>query len=107
MPWKKGWSIATGKSLSEALIFASNNLQFNDRLFIELFMTFGTIFVHNMFSPCSAKRRASEKNLPIKPSQNKKGHVVIECPLMYISTAYYVSSILLPRSLSHENLVEN
>ena len=26
----------TGKSLSEALIFASNNLQYDDRLFIEL-----------------------------------------------------------------------
>ena len=27
---------ATGKSLSEALIFASTNPQYNDRLFIEL-----------------------------------------------------------------------
>ena len=26
----------TGKSLSEALIFASNNLQYDDKLFIEL-----------------------------------------------------------------------
>ena len=64
----------TGKSLSEALIFASTNPQYDDRLFIELqvqymkipssnlgrtccvqklFLTFRTIFVHNMFSPCS------------------------------------------------------
>ena len=59
----------TGKSLSEVLIFASTNPQYDNRLFIELqvqyntsnlgraccvqklFPTFGTIFVHNMFSP--------------------------------------------------------
>ena len=72
--------------MSEALIFASTNPQYDDRLFIELqvqymkipssslgrtccvqklFPTFRTIFVHNMFSPCSAKRRASEKDLPV------------------------------------------
>ena len=64
--------VDTGKSLSEALIFASTNPQYDDRLFIELqlqymkipssnlgrtccvqklFLTFRTIFVHNMFSP--------------------------------------------------------
>ena len=64
----------TGKSLSEALIFASTNPQYDKRLFIELqvqymkipssehgvnmlwtefFLTFKTIYVHNMFSPCS------------------------------------------------------
>ena len=64
---------STGKSLSEALIFASTNPQYDNRLFIELhvqymkmprsnlrrtcceqklFLTFRTIFVHNMFSPC-------------------------------------------------------
>ena len=78
---------ATGKSLSEALIFASSNPQYDDRFFIELqvqymkipssilgrtccvqklFLTFRTIFVHNMFSPCSAKRRASDKDLPVQ-----------------------------------------
>ena len=76
----------TGKSLSEALIFASTNPQYEVRLFIQLrvqymkipssnlertgcvqklFLTFRTIFVHNMFSPCSAKRRASEKDLHV------------------------------------------
>ena len=76
----------TGKSLSEALIFASSNSQYDNRLFIELqvqymkipssnlgrtccvqklFLTFWTIFVHNIFSPCSAKRRASDKDLPV------------------------------------------
>ena len=76
-----------GKSFSEALIFASTKPQYYDRsLFIELqvqymkipssnlgrtccvqklFPTFRTIFVHNMFSPCSAKRRASDKDLPV------------------------------------------
>ena len=66
----------TGKSLSEALIFASTNLQYDNRLFIELpvkymklqahnalrtccvhklvfVLTFRTIYVHNMFSTCS------------------------------------------------------
>ena len=73
----------TGKSLSEALIFESTNPQYDNRLFIALqveymkipsskqgrtccvqkfFLTFRTIFVQNMFTPCSAKRRASEKD---------------------------------------------
>ena len=86
---------ATGKSLTEALIFATTNPQYDDRLFIELqvqyrkipssnsihensklkpwetccvqklFLTFRTIFVHNMLSPCSEKRRASDKDLPV------------------------------------------
>jgi hypothetical protein len=79
-------ALIIGKSLSEALIFASTNSQYDDRLFIELqvqymkipssnlgitccvqklFLTFRTIFVHNMFSPCSAKRRAPDKDLPV------------------------------------------
>ena len=78
--------IATGKSLSEALIFASTNPQNDDKLFIELqvqymkipssnlgrtccvqklFLTFRTIFVHIILYPCSAKRRASDKDLPV------------------------------------------
>ena len=35
----------------------------------KLFLTFRTIFVHNMFSPCSAKlskRRATDKDLPVQ-----------------------------------------
>ena len=69
----------TGKSLSEALIFASTNPQYDDRLFIELqvhymkiprsnlgrtccvqklFLTFRTIFVHNMFSPRYCKKKS-------------------------------------------------
>ena len=73
-PWSNLGFLGTGKSLSETLIFASNNPQYDDRLFIELqvqyqkipssnlgraccvqklFLTFRTIFVHNMFSPCS------------------------------------------------------
>ena len=69
----------TGKSLSEAPIFASTNPQYDDRLFIELqvqcmeipssehrenilctqivffifVLTFRTLYVHNMFSTCS------------------------------------------------------
>ena len=62
----------TCKSLSDAFIFASTNPQYDNRLFIELQVQymkisssnlgtaccvqkfFLTIFVHNMFSPCSA-----------------------------------------------------
>jgi hypothetical protein len=79
-------SHSQGKSLSEPLVFASTNPHYDDRLFIELqvqymkipssnlgrtccvqklFLRFRTIFVHNMFSPCSAKRRASDKDLPV------------------------------------------
>ena len=68
------------------LYFASTNPQYDNRLFIELqvqymkipssnlgrtrcaqklFLTFKTIFVNNMFSPCSAKRRASDKDLSV------------------------------------------
>ena len=73
-----------GKSLSEALIFASTNPQYEDRLFIELqaqtwgehvVLSLRTIFVHNMFSPCSAKRRASDKDLPV----TKKLTAVMSC----------------------------
>ena len=81
-----------GKSLSEALIFASTKPQYDDRLFIELqvqyvkipssnlgrtccvqklLLTFRTIFVHNMFSPCSEKRRASDKDLPVQQKEAK------------------------------------
>ena len=81
------WTLmTTGKSLSEALIFVSTNPQYDNRLFIELqvqymkvpssnlrgaccvqklFLTFRTIFAHNRFAPCSAKRRASDKDLPV------------------------------------------
>ena len=68
------------------LFFVSTNPQHDVRLFIELqvqymkipssnlgktcsvqklLLTFRTIFVHKMFSPCSAKRRASDKDLPV------------------------------------------
>ena len=66
-------AVCTDKSLSEALIFASTNTQYDDRLFIELrvqymkipssehvvytncfvfVLTLRTIYVHNMFSTC-------------------------------------------------------
>ena len=32
----------------------------------KLILTFRTIYVHNVFSSCSAKIRASDKNLPVK-----------------------------------------
>ena len=76
----------TGKYLSEALILVSTNPQYDDILFMDLqvqymkipssnlgrvccaqklFQKFRTIIVHNMFSPCSEKRRAPYKDLPV------------------------------------------
>ena len=85
--------------MSEALIFASTNQQYDNRLFIELqvqymkspssnqgrtscvqklFLTFRAIFVHNIFSPYSAKRRASDKDLPVqKKTKLKNWNVII------------------------------
>jgi hypothetical protein len=89
--------VNTGKSLSEALIIASTNPQYENRLFNELkvqymkipsstlgrtccvqklFLTFRTIFVHNMFSPCSANRRASDKDLPV-PTRHFRWYLVV------------------------------
>ena len=81
--------------MSEALILASTDPQYENRLCIELqvqymkipssnlgrtccvqkfFLTFRTIFVHNVFSPCSAKRKASDKDLPVKLLTMKAYH---------------------------------
>ena len=90
----------TGKSLSEALIFALTNPQYDDKLFIELqvqymkipssnpgrtccvqklFLTFRTISVHNMFSPSSAKIRASDKGLPVPPIGSSSFETSVFC----------------------------
>ena len=70
---------STGKSLSEALIFASTNPQYDDRLFIELQVQYIKIPSSNLgrtccvqklfpeqflYTTCSAKTRASDKDLP-------------------------------------------
>ena len=68
--------------MSEALIFASTNPQYDDVLFIELQVQYVKIpssehganllcteidfDIQNMFSPCSAKIRASDKDLPVQ-----------------------------------------
>ena len=102
---KFGWgkfnlNCFTGKSLSEALTFTSTNPQCDDRLFIELqvqylkipslnlgrtccvqklSLTFRTIFVHKMFSPYSSKRRASDKDLPVKNKLADKMFILMRC----------------------------
>ena len=40
-------------------------------------LTFRTIFVHNMFSTCSAKRRASDEDLPVSTHSNHVKKIVI------------------------------
>ena len=55
------YRLFTGKSLSEALIFVSTNPHYVDRLFGELQVQYMKI----PGSTCSAKRRASDKDLPV------------------------------------------
>ena len=42
----------------------------------EIVLAFRTIFVHNMFSPCSVKRRASDKDLPVQLEYYRVKHGV-------------------------------
>ena len=72
-------ALFTGNYFSEALILASTNPQFDDRLLIELQDQYIKIpssnlgrtccvqklFLKFMFSQCSAKRKASDKDLPV------------------------------------------
>ena len=44
----------------------------------KLFLTFRTIFIHNMFSPCSAKRRASDKGLAVN-WENFISELIVGC----------------------------
>ena len=59
-------NITTDCSLNYNSIHENSKLKSGGTCCVEkLFLTFRTIFVHNMFSPCSAKRRASDKDLPV------------------------------------------
>jgi hypothetical protein len=65
------------------------------------FWTFRTIFEHDMFYPCSAKRRASDKDLPVNVKLTVKissiGLVKKKRSLLKVrlfQTAFVVSSIL-------------
>ena len=51
-------SISTGKSLSEALIFASTNPQYDDRLFIELQLKYMKIPSSNHVLPLFCKKKS-------------------------------------------------
>ena len=53
----------------------------------DLFLTLRTILVHIMFSPCSAKRRASDKDLPVHTTiaENLKSLDFIICKLANFS----------------------
>ena len=50
------WLICTGQSLSEALIFASTNLQFDDKLFIELQVQYMKIPSSNLGITCCVQK---------------------------------------------------
>ena len=109
------------------LIFESTNPQYLERLFIEsqvqymkitssnlgikccvqkLFLTFRKIFVHNMFSPCSAKRRASDKDLLV----HTRCGLQLQCLDAFIylywvvkKVAFMVVKIFLISHFFHEN----
>ena len=62
----------TGKSLSEALLFVELG---ENMLCAEIVSDIQNNFctqVHNMFSPCSTKRRASDKDLHVLYKLGKK-----------------------------------
>ena len=64
----------------------------------KLFMTFRTFFVHNMFSPCSAKRRASDKDLPVWPLKAKSPTILppsLPTPRTQTTTIFWVNVVLL------------
>ena len=106
----------TRKILSEALIFASTNPQYEGKLFIELqvqymkipssnlgrtccvqklFLTLRTIFEHNMFSSCSAKRRASDKDLPVLLCAVRPLLLPMDVGRLAVHVAYCISKKLL------------
>ena len=65
-------SISTSKYLSEALHWITSSMLENSKLkpgknmlCAEIITALRTIFVHKMSSPWSAKRRASDKDLPV------------------------------------------
>ena len=62
--------IHTGKSFSEALIFASINPQYDNRLFMELPLSYCGLI--------DAKIRASEKDLHVLQTQYHNNSVVSE-----------------------------
>jgi len=59
-------------SLSEAHILASTNPQYNDRLFIELQVQYMRFPSSTLGRTCSAKRRPSDKDLPVIICKAKK-----------------------------------
>ena len=62
----------------------------------KLFLTFRTIsFVHNIFSPCSAKRRASDKDLPVQWVYNGKRDTFKKCKnyIEYICSGHHLSTM--------------
>ena len=55
----------------------------------KLFLTFRTISVHNMFSPYSPKRRASDKDLPVSYKSQEKPYNLNNFKPMYVWSIKY------------------
>ena len=62
----------------------------------KLFLTFRTIFVYNMFSQCSAKRRASDKDLPVQKSEDKLG-IKKNHPSMLVESVWIMNKYSVPK----------
>ena len=80
--------LCTGKSLSESSIHENFKLKPGENMLCTEIVSDiqnRTIFVHNMFSPCSAKRRASDKDLP----------VINQSRLLYSTEILMVSNLIL------------
>ena len=110
----KLWKIftATGKSLLEALIFhqlthiPSSNLE-RTCCVQKLFMTFRTVFVHNMFSPCSAKRRASDKDLPVQSKHVRRNAIFMARKKTFtIPMQVQLVHLSLPRQKKSQEILE-
>ena len=56
-------------------------------------LTFRTIFVHNMFSPSSAKRRASDKDLPVQIFWQYRGFQMRRDPLILLRSELRIQTL--------------
>ena len=61
----------------------------------KLFLTFRTIFIHNKFSPYSAKKRASEKDLPEKAALPILSYVVRKVAWIFVKCSVRLFRLVL------------
>ena len=86
------FSRSTGKSLSEALIFASTNPQYDDRLLIELQVQYKKIPSSNLPYSCLSNKRGAHayRFWKIPPSTKKKSPLHVYWFHTYIPTSTFI-----------------